>query len=193
MTTDSRLLDWTLFFGANMRQRVQAAARGWAGLQIRGLVARIGRPHLRSHRSGQALVETAITTLLSVVTVVVVLQLSMVVAQAISAAHVARQTSRWLAVRIDTIDSAVSTQATAFAANLPGVSNGGITSVTVSPSCASLTGGKCASRSSGDAVTVSVTANLSHVMFLPTTIGVAPLQFRLPSTMPAIAYTVLLE
>lgn len=148
---------------------------------------------LRASRPGQALVESAITAILSVVTIIVVLQLSLVIAQAVSTAHVARQTARWLAVRIDTIDSAVSTQAGTFAASLPGVSNGGITSVTVNPACTTLTSGKCASRSSGDAVTVSVTANLSHVMFLPTTIGIAPLQFRLPATMPAIAYTVLLE
>jgi hypothetical protein len=31
------------------------------------------------------------------------------------------------------------------------------------------------------------------VMFLPTTYGISPLQFRLPGTMPPIAYTVLLE
>ena len=63
----------------------------------------------------------------------------------------------------------------------------------MSPSCTALTAGKCASRSSGDAVTVTVVANLSRVMFLPTTYGIAPLQFRLPATMPPVAYTVLLE
>jgi hypothetical protein len=30
-------------------------------------------------------------------------------------------------------------------------------------------------------------------MFLPSTFGVAPFQFRLPTTMPTISYTVLLE
>jgi hypothetical protein len=133
--------------------------------------------------------------MLSVVTIIVVLQLSLVIAQLMGTAHVARQTSRWLAVRVDTIDSAVVTQANTFATNLPGVGAGGIASVTVSPSCTALTGtpGKCASRTSGDAVTVTVTANLARVMFLPTTYGIAPLQFRLPATMPPIAYTVLLE
>lgn len=150
-----------------------------------------------AHRSGQAIVESAITTMVSVVTIMVVLQLALVIAQVFGASHVGRETSRWLAVRVDTIDSAVVTQASAYAANLPGVSgtvgSGGLSSVTVNPSCVALTAGKCTSRASGDAVTVTVTADLSRVMFLPTTYGVAPLQFRLPATMPPIAYTVLLE
>ena len=144
-------------------------------------------------RPGQALVEAAITTMLSVVTIIVILQLSMVVAQLMGTAHVARLTSRWLAVRVDTLDSAVVTQAGVFATNLPGVGNGGITSVTVNPSCTALVSGKCTTRATGDAVTVTVTANLANVMFLPTTYGIAPLQFRLPATMPPVAYTVLLE
>ena len=131
--------------------------------------------------------------MLSVVTIIVILQLSLVLAQVIGAAHVTRQTSRWLAVRVDTIDSLVVAQANTFAASLPGVGSGGISSVAVNPSCVALTAGKCASRASGDAVTVTVTANLAQVMFLPTTYGIAPLQFRLPATMPPIAYTVLLE
>lgn len=176
-----------------MRQQLRATS----ALQALRLLSarwrgRATRP-ARARRSGQALVEAAITTMLSVVTIIVVLQLSLVVAQVMGASHVARQTSRWLAVRVDTIDSAVVSQANLFATNLPGVGNGGITSVTVNPACAALTSGKCASRTTGDAVTVTVTANLAQVMFLPTTWGIAPLQFRLPATMPPIAYTVLLE
>jgi hypothetical protein len=174
--------------------------RAFAAYQaLRSLPARWSRRAARpalACRPGQAIVEAALTTLLSVITVIVVLQLSLVVAQVMGAAHVARLTSRWLAVRVDAIDSAVVAQANLFATDLPGVGSGGIASVTVSPSCPALTGpapGKCASRASGDAVTVTLTANLSRVMFLPTTYGIAPLEFRLPATMPPIAYTVLLE
>jgi len=133
--------------------------------------------------------------MLSVTTILAVLQLSLVAAQAFSASHVARTTARWLAVRIDTIDSAVVTQATANAVGLPGLSGGGMASVTVNPSCAALTGtpGKCAGRSSGDAIRVTVTTSLAAVMFLPTSFGIAPMVFTLPSTMPPIAFTVLIE
>jgi hypothetical protein len=150
-----------------------------------------GAPHAR--RSGQATVEAALTVMLSISTILVVLQLSLVAAQAFSASYVARTTARWLAVRIDTIDSAVVTQATTSAAGLPGLSSGGMASVTVNPSCAALVSGKCPGRDSGDAVTVSVTTSLATVMFLPTSFGIAPMVFTLPSTMPPIAFTVLLE
>jgi hypothetical protein len=176
-----------------MRQSLGASAAYRACCSIAARWRRQASRPARARRSGQAVVEAAITTMMSVVTIIVILQLSLVVAQVIGASHVARATSRWLAVRVDTIDSDVVTQANAYANNLPGISNGGISSVTVSPACTALTAGKCASRSSGDAVTVTVTANLARVMFLPTTWGIAPLQFRLPATMPPIAYTVLLE
>jgi hypothetical protein len=126
-------------------------------------------------------------------TILATLQLSLVAAQAFSAAHVARTTARWLAVRMDTIDSAVVTQATATAANLPGLTGGGMPSVTVSPACTALTAGRCAGRDQGDAITVTVNTSLTAVMFLPTTYGISPFIFRLPTSMPAISYTVLLE
>jgi hypothetical protein len=175
-----------------MRHQLGDTARAGARQALSLLRCRWALPVTHSRRPGQALIESAITAMLSVVTILVVLQLSLVIAQAMGTAHVARTTARWLAVRVDTIDSAVVAQANTFATNLPGV-DGGITSVTVSPSCPSLTGGKCTTRTNGDAVTVTVTANLARVMFLPTTYGIAPLQFRLPATMPPIAYTVLLE
>lgn len=176
-----------------MRQSLGASAAYRAFCSVAARWRRQASRPARARRSGQAAVEAAITTMMSVVTIIVVLQLSLVVAQVIGASHVSRETSRWLAVRVDTIDSDVVTQANAYANNLPGISNGGISSVTISPSCTALVSGKCASRSSGDAVTVSVVANLSRVMFLPTSYGIAPLQFTLPATMPPIAYTVLLE
>jgi hypothetical protein len=134
--------------------------------------------------------------MISIMTVLATLQLSLVVAQAFSAMYVAQTTARWLAVRIDTTDTTVKNQALTFASGLPGMGNGGLTAsgVTITQPCANLDGtGKCADRDSGDAVTVSVTTNLSAVMFLPTTFGTGNLVFRLPTTMPAIAYTVLLE
>jgi len=141
-------------------------------------------------------VEASLTAMISVMTLLATLQLSLVIAQAFSAMYVAQTTARWLAVRIDTIDTDVKNQAITYSTGLPGMSGGGLTTsdVTITASCTALDGtGKCASRDSGDAITVSVTTHLSAVMFLPTTLGVSPFQFRLPTTMPAIAYTVLLE
>jgi hypothetical protein len=94
---------------------------------------------------------------------------------------------------MDTTDSDVSAQATTIAAGLPGMSGGGLSSVTVSPSCATLTSGICAGRSMGNQLTVTVNTSLTAVMFLPTSFGIAPFIFRLPTSMPAITYTVLME
>lgn len=148
---------------------------------------------VRFRQPGQSVVEAALVAALSVGIVLATLQLSLVAAQAYSASHVARTTARWLAVRMDALDSAVTAQATSVATGLPGMSNGGLASVTVTPACAALVSGKCPGRDTGDAITVTVTTSLTPVMFLPTTFGISPLVFRLPTSMPAIAVTVLLE
>jgi hypothetical protein len=177
-------------FDRSARRRAIAGASGLRQVATRAVGAR---------RPGQAAVEAGLTALISIMTILVTLQLSLVIAQAFSAMYVAQTTARWLAVRIDTIDTDVKNQAVTFAAGLPGMSGGGLTTsgVTVAASCAALDGtGKCASRDSGDAVTVSVTTNLSAVVFLGAaggTFGVPPFQFQLPATMPTISYTVLLE
>jgi hypothetical protein len=166
------------------------AARASAGLR------RAPSRAIRAKRPAQTLAEAALTAMISVMTILVTLQLSMVIAQAFSAMYVAQTTARWLAVRIDTIDSTVKSQALTYASGLPGMNNNGLRSsdISITPSCTALDGtGKCASRNSGDAITVSVTANLSAVMFLPQTYGPPSFQFRLPTTMPTINYTVLLE
>jgi hypothetical protein len=150
----------------------------------------------RAKRPGQALAEAALTASISIMTILAVLQISLVIAQAFSAMYVAQTTARWLAVRIDTIDTDVKNQALTFASGLPGMSGGGLRAqdVTISPSCTALDGtGKCASRDSGDAIKVSVTAQTTAVMFLPTTFGTGNLVFRLPTSLPTISYTVLLE
>jgi hypothetical protein len=150
---------------------------------------------VRARRPAQSVAEAALTAMISVMTILVTLQLSLVIAQAFSAMYVAQTTARWLAVRIDTIDDTVKNQAVTYSTGLPGMGSSGLTtsSVTISPSCTALSGGKCTNRDSGDAITVSVTASLTAVMFLPTTYGPSNFQFRLPTTMPTISYTVLLE
>jgi len=134
--------------------------------------------------------------MISIMTVLATLQISVVIAQAFSAMYVAQTTARWLAVRIDTTDTVVKNQAMTFASGLPGMGNGGLTAtgITITPACASLDGtGKCAARDSGEAITVAITTSLTPVMFLPTTFGSGNLRFQLPTTMPTIRYTVLLE
>ncbi|MCC6177351.1 MAG: hypothetical protein IT305_18785 [Chloroflexi bacterium] len=150
-------------------------------------------PHRRARTAGQSIVEMALITPLAIGIVLVTLQTSLIVAQFWGAGHVSRATARWLAVRIDTTDSAVDTYARSLGAPLPGLSGTGITSVAVNPSCPSLSGGKCSARSPGDAVTVTVTAAPARVMFLPTSISVFSSTISLPTTLPPVSTTVVLE
>src|SRR3954469_8220823 len=110
---------------------------------------------VRARRPGQSVAEAALTAMISIMTILATLQLSLVIAQAFSAMYVAQSTARWLAVRIDTIDTDVKNQAITFATGLPGMSGGGLTTadISVNASCSALDGtGKCAARDSGDAV-----------------------------------------
>lgn len=151
------------------------------------------RGALRARQPGQAALEAALTSAIAIMTILTTLQLSLVAAQAFSAAHVARSTARWLAVRMDTTDAAVEAQANTIAANLPGMSGGGLASVTVSPSCTVLVSGICTGREMGNPITVTVNTSLTSVMFLPSSFGIAPFRFTLPTSMPPITYTVLME
>jgi hypothetical protein len=145
------------------------------------------------HQRGQGAVEFALTTTIAIAMLLAGLRISLILVQRYGASQVARETARWLAVRIDTTDSAVVTQARTFATGLPGLDTTGMPTVTVSPSCATLTAGRCAGRTKGDAISVTVTTSLTPIMFLPTTFGIAPYQISFPSSLPAITYTVLLE
>lgn len=146
-----------------------------------------------ARQRGQTLLEFALTSTIAIAMMLATLQVALIVVQRYGASQVARETARWLAVRIDTTDSAVVTQARTFAAGLPGLDVNGMPSVTVSPSCTALVAGKCPGRSQGDAVSVTVNTSLTPIMFLPTTYGLPPYQIRFPTSMPAITYTVLLE
>lgn len=177
---------WVLGDRAVQRRAVVAST------DLRPVVSR----GVRARQPGQSLAEAALTAMISIMTVLATLQISLVIAQAFSAMYVAQTTARWLAVRIDTTDTTVKNQAITFASGLPGLGGGGLTTsgVTITPACAALDGtGKCASRESGDAISVSITTNLAPVMFLPTSFGTGNFVFRLPTTMPTIKYTVLLE
>jgi hypothetical protein len=152
-----------------------------------------GARRVAACQPGQTMVEFALTTTIVIAMLFATLQMSMIIVQQYGASQVARQTARWLAVRIDTIDSDVVAQARVYATDLPGLGLTGLTGIAVSPTCTALSGGKCVGRSSGDAITVTITTSLTPIMFLPTTYGISPFQIRFPTSLPAIAYTVLLE
>ncbi len=176
-----------------MRQAspARSAPSGAASRLPRWLRAPFGL--VTARQSGQSLVEAAMTTMLTVLTLLAVVQLSLVAAQALSAMYVAQRAARWMAVNIDATDLELTNRGVDVGGTLPGLRGGGLVSTAAAPNCPSRVAGKCPGRNSGDAITVTVTTTLTSVMFLPTTLGAPPLQFRLPTSMPAISYTVMLE
>src|SRR4051812_31513350 len=101
---------WTLLDRAVWRRATSASPR----------VCRVAARGARAKQPGQTLAEAAITASISIMTVLAVLQMSLVIAQAFSAMYVAQTTARWLAVNIDKTDSETQTQALSYATNLPG-------------------------------------------------------------------------
>jgi hypothetical protein len=130
---------------------------------------------------------------ISATTILATLQLSLIVAQAISASHVARTTARFVALRVNETDTDVVAQASAIAANLPGMTDGGMSSVAITPPCAALVAGGCPGRDVGTTITVTVNTNVTTVMLLPIATAVTPLLPDLPPSVHSISYTVQLE
>lgn len=119
------------------------------------------------------------------------LQLALIGVQYYSTIHVARDTTRWAAIHPDTVDSGI--VAHALAIDLPGVGASGISSVTVSPSCTQLVSGHCSNRTPGEPISVTVSPNLSTVLFIPTTFTLGGLQAALPSSLPPYRVAMVVE
>jgi hypothetical protein len=159
-----------------------------------------------AHRRGQATVEAALTSMIVIFTIMFTLQMLLIAAQAFSAMYVAQTSARWLAVNIDATDTDLATRVGTVSAGLPGMGTGapgsttsGILQLTSSPACGSLTppppatGGKCALRNSGNPITVTVRTRLSIVTILPATLGFGSFVYRLPTSLPDISFTTMLE
>jgi hypothetical protein len=139
------------------------------------------------------MLEAALTAAISVTTILATLQLSLIAAQTLSSSHVARATAHWLAVRMDTTDAEVRAQANSIAANLPGLAGGGLSSIAIAPACGALIDGRCPGRDAGTSITVTIEADISTVMFLPTSYGVPPFVLDLPIPGQPVSHTTLLE
>jgi Flp pilus assembly protein TadG len=138
--------------------------------------------------SGQAIVEMALAAPVFFFVLFASLQLAVVVWQSYSVRNVTRETARWLALHPDSTDAAVAAQARALAT--PILRPDDMTSVVASPSCPSLSAGRCGTgRAPGDVVTVEIEYDLANALFLPT--EYAGLTF--PTRLPPYRVSVLVE
>jgi len=136
-------------------------------------------------------VEFALVVPLFLFMLIVSMQMAMIGMQYYSLMRVTRETARWTAIRPDTIDSAVLTHAKSNPLTLDPTR---YTSLVTNPSCTALNGSsKCDNRTSGSNLQVTITYNMSNLIFLPTTYHFGTLQATIPIGIPAYTVTVLIE
>jgi Flp pilus assembly protein TadG len=152
---------------------------------------------------GQALVELALVMPLLVGIVAVLFQFGLLFVAYLSIVNETRDIGRYVAVHPDVVDgTAADCPAASTATSLwnqvcddaPSVINAANVLPSFSPICATLSNGKCALRTAGTAVHISLTYNASSIIFLPTHFRLGSfLQVEMPSTLPAYDYYVMVE
>jgi Flp pilus assembly protein TadG len=138
-------------------------------------------------RRGQGLVEFALVFPLFLFWLLVSIQHGLIAFQQYSLMAVTQDTARWLSIRPDKTDAEALAQARSVAYSLD---SSRITSLVTNPSCATA---PC-DRSIGDALTVTVTYDVSSWVFLPTTLSFGGgLTFAVQTTLPPYSVTAMIE
>lgn len=145
----------------------------------------------RGGQGGQAMVEFALALPFFLFILLAALQLALIVMESYSVRQVTRDTTRWLAIHPDTVDSDVFAHAQAV--TMPGMDSARFVTVTPTPACAALTAGHCTGRSSGTVVSVQITYDVAHIIFLPTDFGFGTLRFTVPTHLPPYQVSVMVE
>jgi TadE-like protein len=139
---------------------------------------------------GQSLVEFALTFPFFLIVLLVAIQLALIVMQYYSLISVTGETVRWLAVHPDTVDADVIAHARASPMTLD---PDRFTSITPSPGCPALAGGRCTSRTTGDVLTLEIRYDMGNLLFLPTTFGFGTVTVSIPRSLPSYRVSVLIE
>ncbi|MFN8523137.1 MAG: TadE/TadG family type IV pilus assembly protein [Chloroflexota bacterium] len=138
---------------------------------------------LRSGRQrGGALAEWALTVPVLACFALGCVQFAVLFETYMSVMNVTRDATRWIAIHPHNTDT---TLATNINSRLPSNLSSSALTLTVSPSCASLTSGQCSGRTPGTMLTVTSTYSITSKLFLGSTFGWGPWTFTVPSTLPA--------
>ncbi len=141
---------------------------------------------------GQNLVEFALAAPILFILLLVALQLALVITQYYSLMSVTGDTARWLAIRPDSDDGEVIAHARANGMTLD---PNRYLSIVTSPSCLARDPGTghCESRRAGDVVSVSITYDISTLLFLPRDYGFGAMLVQIPQTLPTYRVSVMIE
>jgi Flp pilus assembly protein TadG len=166
---------------------------------------------MRKRQGGQALVEFAFTLPMFMLLVFSTIELALVFVTYYSETHMARETSRWLAVHsATTSDSALADQV--HNTMLPGLVNGSSTLVRTGDasnpseykvggmtvdftSCLPNGSGVCTnpSRVAGATLYVQMSYDISPLLFLPTRFTLGSLSVTLPTSLPVYKVSTMVE
>ncbi len=146
----------------------------------------------------QSLVEFAIILPLLVGIITVLFQFGILFVAYLSLVHETRDIGRYVAVHPDTIDGGCATAASLWKQvcdDAPAVIDNTLVTAAFSPACAALNAqNKCASRTAGVQMQITLTYNASSIIFLPSNFRLGPwLQVALPTTLPPYTYFVMVE
>lgn len=157
-----------------------------------GSLGRAGRLRrlARGKRRGQSLVEMAVFLPLIAFFGLAVVQFAVVFMAYLNVINTTRDAARWIAVHPNVIDS---TNITTVKGRLPaGLSSAALT-LAVSPTCTSLTSGRCSGRTGGTELTVTSTYNITSHLFLPTSFGYGSMVVTMPTTLPSYSIVMQVE
>jgi Flp pilus assembly protein TadG len=139
---------------------------------------------------GQALVELALYLPIMAVFIMACFQFAIIFYDYLSVMNAARDVGRWLVVHPHTIDA---TTEAAIRGRLPSNLDGGSLTIAISPPCANLVSGKCASRPTDAQVGVTFNYDVSSHLFLPADYGIGALQIHFPTSLPAYTLYMVVE
>jgi Flp pilus assembly protein TadG len=146
----------------------------------------------------QSLVELAIIMPLLVGLIAVLFQFGILFVAYLSLVHETRDIGRYVAVHPDTIDGGCATASSLWKQvcdDAPAVIDPTRVTAAFTPACAALNAqNKCASRTSGTQMQITLTYNASSIIFLPVNFRLGPwLQVAMPTTLPPYTYFVMVE
>src|SRR5882762_6011237 len=133
---------------------------------------------IRTDSRGQSLVELALIMPLLVGLIAVLFQFGILFVAYLSLVHETRDIGRYVAVHPDTIDGGCATASSLWKQvcdDAPAVIDPTRVTAAFSPACAALNAqNKCASRTSGTQMQITLTYNASSIIFLPVNFRLGP-------------------
>jgi Flp pilus assembly protein TadG len=133
-----------------------------------------------SRDGGQSMVELALVIPLWAIFAFACFQFAVLFLAQVSLMKSGRDAGRWLAVHPHTLDS--DTMA-AVGSRLPPNLRAANLSISFSPTCTTLTAGRCPNRAPGQQISLTLSYDARSLVFLPPTIGFGDLVVRIPTAL----------